>query len=293
MPIGKEEVMEVLSDFRIQSIRFHAGSVPVNVEEYDRVADFIGTEAIKIKLTKEGKHYLPQRNTLVLVDGDSRNDFNVRSGVLHECTHVISDINKLRITRLHDEAAAYLAQFAFLKLLDPSFEAPPLRRVPINDLIRLCLSLVEKYGLGQPKGFGANISASDIDDVGFAVQRNPEYSNIGDTEQLAADGVDLTEEQAMAHVAAELARRNDKAKYEAWLISTLNEAKAGGKQKSIAYNRLRHHFFVIYKPTATILLHRLSAIKTGDRVSELFHSAFTPQEQHDLLETLRYPKPPG
>ena len=46
--------------------------------------------------------------------------------------------------------------------------------------MRVGLNLVDKYGLGQPSGFGAMISAGDIDDLGHVVQRHPEYAKIKD-----------------------------------------------------------------------------------------------------------------
>jgi hypothetical protein len=294
MTIGKDEVVEVLADLRIRSIRFSAGPIHVNVDEYNRVADFIDTGAIEVKSTKQSfNHYIPERNTLFMKDGDSRNDFDVRSGVLHECTHIIADINKVRISRLHDEAVAYLAQYSFYKLLDPT-EVVLIMGNPSHDLMRVGLNLVKKYGLGQPKGFGAIISPSDIDTLGRLVQRIPDYSHIKEKEQLSADGVDLTVNQMVAHHANEMARLADKIKYQNWLLSTVNAAQTGsGAQKSSAYQQLRQHFFVVYQPVATVLLHRLSAVKKGDPLSERFDSAFTAQEKFQLLDALRAPKPPG
>jgi hypothetical protein len=294
MALGKDEVVEVLSDFRIRSIRFSAGPVNVNVEEYDRVSDFVDSGAIKVKPTKSDKRYVPKANTLFLIDGDSRNDINIRSGVLHECTHIIADINKASVTRLHDEAAAYLAQFTFLKLLDPSYDLP-MRIIgnPLDDLVYNGLGLVAKYKLGQPEGFGAIISATDIHDLGHYVQKNPDYSKIADEEGLDADGVDLTEAQAAAHFKNRSARAVDKAKYEAWLLSNMNKAAGSGTEKAAGYGMLFNHFFMVYQPEATILLYRLSALKSGDPLSERFHSGLNAQQKHDLLEALRVPKPPG
>lgn len=294
MTIGKDEVLEVLADLRIRSIRFSAGPINVNVDEYNRVADFIDTGAVEVKSTKQSfNRYVPEKNTLFLKDGDSRNDLSIRTGILHECTHVIADINKVRVLRLHDEAAAYLAQFSFLKLLDPSFSKAWIIGDPMDDLMRLGLNLVYTYGLGQPKGFGAIISPSDIGALGPLVQRIPEYSHIKDQDQLAADGVALTENQMAAHHASEMARLADKIKYENWLLSTVNAAQTGsGAKKSSAYQELRQHFFWVYQPVATVLLARLSAVKKGDPLSERF-DRFTAQEKNELLRALRAPKPPG
>lgn len=292
MAIGKDEVVEVLSDMRIRSIRFSAGAISVNVEEYDRVADYVGSGAIKIKPTTSVKRYVPKANTLYLLDGDPVNDFNIRSGILHECTHVIADINKAAISRLHDEAAAYLAQFSFMNLLDPSYSPILIVGDPLGDVIRSGMSLVAKYKLGQPGGFGAIISVSDIDDLGRLVQRHPEYSMIKDAEQTDADGVDLTEQQAAVHFANKSTRAAERIKYEAWLLDNVNKVAAGAGQKSLAYQSLFQHFFMVFQPEATILLHRLSALKKGDALSEAFDK-LTAQQKYDLLEALRVPKPPG
>lgn len=293
MTIGKNEVLEVLADFRIYSIRFSAGPIKINVDEYARVSDLIDSGAVKVESTKQSfNRYVPEKNTLFLKDGDSRNNASVRSGVLHECTHVIADINKARISRLHDEAAAYLAQFSFYKLLDPP-EVMLISGNPLHDLMRRGLKLVENYGLGQPKGFGAIISTSDLDALGHLVQRNPDYSHINEEDQLAADGVDLTDKQMAAHYANEAMRLADKTKYESWLLSTVNAAQTGsGAKKSYAYQELRQHFFMVYQPVATVLLARLSAVKKGDPLSERF-GRFTAQEKNELLRALRAPKPPG
>jgi hypothetical protein len=293
MAIGKEEVVEVLSDFRIRSIRFSAGPINVNFDEYGRVSDFVDSGAIKIKPTKTGNKYFPQINTLHLRDGDARNDLSLRTGIFHECTHIVSDINRVKVSRLHDEAAAYLAQYSFLKLLDPTTEAPPIRGIPANDLMRVSLGFVDKYGIGQPNGFGAVISASDIDVLGQLVQRDPEYSIIKDHEMLAADGVKLDKDQADAHALNMAARQADRATYEGWLLSTIVMAQTGpGVKKKSAYEQLRQHFFMVYLPVATMLLSRFLSVKTGDKLSEQFDK-FATHEKHELLGDLRIPKPPG
>jgi hypothetical protein len=292
MEIGKDEVVEVLSDYRIPWIRFSAGPINVNVEEYERVANFVGSGAIKVKTTDEAYNfYRPQTNTLFFRKGDPVGDLAARTSVLHECTHVIADINKVRVTRLHDEAAAYLAEFSFLMQLDPNFVALPVRGDPVYDLMRVGIDMVAKYKLGEPAGSGATISQSDISDLGMYVHRHPEYSKIKDGEQLAADGVDLTDDQAAIYHAMMSAKLHDKLKYENWLLSTVTTAQTGtGMQKSSAYQQLQQHFFMVYLPTATVLLQRLSGVKKGDALSERF-DRFSAQEKYELLQALRVPKP--
>ena len=61
MPISPDDVVEVLSDMRLRSIRFSAGPIQVNVDEYDQVADFIESGAISLKQAsrEDGKRYKP------------------------------------------------------------------------------------------------------------------------------------------------------------------------------------------------------------------------------------------
>jgi hypothetical protein len=293
MAIGKDEVLEVLSDFRLRSIRFEVGAFSINVEEYNKVADFIQSEAIKVRSTKKDKRYIPARNTLFLIDGDSRFDYNIRTGILHECTHVIADINKARVTRLQDEAAAYLAQFTFMMLLDPNYSPLLLRGDPLHDLVRVGLGMVDKYKLGRPEGFGAMIVSSDIDDLARLVQRHPEYRDIKEDDQLDADGVGLNEKQAKAHELNQAARQEDRIRYEKWLLDTMTTAQTGaGQKKSFAYQQLSQHFFMVYEPVAVELLARFNAVRTGDRLSEAFYR-FAANERTYLVSQLKIPKPPG
>jgi hypothetical protein len=266
----------------------------VNVSEYNRVADFIESDAIKVKSTKKDKRYIPATNTLLVIDGDSRSDNNIRTGILHECTHIIADINKAKVTRLQDEAAAYLAQFTFWMLLDPDYpDFPLVRGVPVYELTRVGLGMVEKYKLGHAPGFGAIIADSDIAELARLVQRNPEYADISENEQLDADGISLSGKQAKAHELNEAARQADRTKYENWLFATMTMAQTGaGQEKSFAYEQISQHFFMVYKPTAVELLARFNSLSTGDRLSVAFHR-FAAHERSHLISQLKIPKPPG
>src|SRR5208282_836436 len=99
MPITKEDVLQVLDDPKLRSIRFSVGPIQVNSVEYDKVSDYIEASAIdvvpgKAKVSK----YIPQRDTLITRNSNPPLDENVRSNLLHECTHAISDINKYDVT---------------------------------------------------------------------------------------------------------------------------------------------------------------------------------------------------
>ena len=55
-----------------------------------------------------------------------------------------------------------------------------------------------------------------------------------------------------------------------WLLANVNKAAGKGTEKAAGYGLLFNHFFMVFQPEATILLHRLSALKSGDALSERF-----------------------
>jgi hypothetical protein len=125
MPITKADVLDVARDPLLRKIRFSVGPINVNASEYADVADYIESGGIHV-VPGNGKvsMYYPQINTLRTRDADPPFDLNVRTNLLHECTHMISDINQLNVTRMTDEAAAYLAQFVYLLILNPKWPEP-------------------------------------------------------------------------------------------------------------------------------------------------------------------------
>ena len=196
MPITKEDVLQVLDDPKLHSIRFSVGPIQVNSVEYDKVSDYIEADAIDVVpgKTKVSK-YIPQRDTLITRNGSPPLDENVRSNLLHECTHAISDINKCDVTRLTDEAAAYIAQLTYALLLRPSLPEPPIG-LPEDNMMRQCMHLVNKYELGSPAGYGAMIDQRDVADLARLVYAIPDYHDIDPDAKLAANGVALSGEQS-------------------------------------------------------------------------------------------------
>ena len=312
MPIEKADVLEVLGDMRLRNISFSVGLINVNSIEYDKVADYIASGAITVSpMGGNSSEYLPQRNTLRTRDGDPRANNNVRTNLLHECTHIISDINKVSVSRLTDEATAYLAQFAYLLLLDPAVQISTIRE-PMANMTRLGMQLVEKYKLGKPAGYGKVIAQSDISDLERAVQAIPTYANIN--EKLAADGVALSENQAKEFFRRQLSRLSDKLlddlmaedlthlltpkaryvsheNYVTWdpeLLTLFDlQASGGSKQKQAAQQKLLRIFLTIDQRNAIGLRQRLLTRRKGDVVSERFHSRFSPQLRSSLLEALQ------
>jgi hypothetical protein len=313
MPIEKADVLEVLGDMRLRNIRFSVGLINVNSTEYDRVADYIASGAITVS-PRGGNFslYFPQINTLKTRDGDPRGNKNVRTNLLHECTHIISDINEVNVSRLTDEATAYLAQFAYLLLLDPAVQASPIRE-PMANMMRQGMQLVEQYKLGKPAGQGAKIAQSDISDLESAIHAIPDYANI-EKDKLAADGVALSTNQAEEFFLRQLSRLGNKLlddlmaedlkylltpkvryvsheNYVTWdpeLLTLFDlQASGGSKQKQAAQQKLFRIFLTIDQRNATGLLQRLLTLRKGDVVSERFHGGFPPQLKSSLLAALQ------
>ena len=290
MSVGKDEVLEVLSDWTIRNIRFSVGPISVNAQEYAKVADNIESEAIIVKPGSGNVAlYYPQINTLKTRDGDPKNDINVRSNLLHECTHMITDLNKWKVSTLTDEVAAYLAQMTYMRLIDENVQASSVRE-PVANMFRLGLQLVTNYKLDKPAGFGAIITTTDIAALFRLIDAIPGY----DDEPLIADGVGITEAQMIIHAGNEQARLSAKLNYDAWLIGLAAKARSGSlRDKQSAYGELRSHFFMVYQPIATELLQRLSSRVAGDTLSEWFYTAFSQVEMNGLISNLKVPKPLG
>jgi hypothetical protein len=71
MPIGKEDILRVLTDPTLHKIRFSVGVIKINSDEYDKVADYIDSGAIKIKPGNDKvAHYYPQIDTFYTRAGE-------------------------------------------------------------------------------------------------------------------------------------------------------------------------------------------------------------------------------
>lgn len=313
MPITITEVLEVLNDWRLRKLRFSVGPVDINTFEYGQVADAMKAGAIAVKPGK-GKIsiYYPELSKLVTKGGDPPMNLNTRTNLLHECTHAISDVNELKITRLHDEAAAYLAQIAYLMLLDPDIDEPPIGPA-INNMMRQSMKLVAKYKLGEPAGLGARIAQTDIESLARLVHAIPDYSDLGEKEMLNADGVWLTEaekkeflrlqaermgngllDEAIAEDVKQLLNPVRTVAFENYvtdddeLLGLCNAfAKGDPAKKEAAVQKMTYIFLKIDKRSALELQQRLPAAKKGDVVALRFQAVFPPPKKAALLEALK------
>ena len=307
MPITKEDVLQVLDDPKLHSIRFSVGPIQVNSVEYDKVSDYIESGAIEVVPGKaKYSKYIPQKDTLVTRNGNPPLDENVRSNLLHECTHAISDINKYDVTRLTDEAAAYIAQLTYALLLRPSLPEPPIG-LPLDNMMRQSMHLVNKYELGSPAGYGAMIDQRDVADLARAVYAIPDYHDIDPDAKLTANGVALSDKQSEEFYRRQVQRlmnqdtsgtdASTKAPYASYedyvtsdneLLTLFDSYRRGGDaQKKTALQKLLRIFLTIDNRAAVQLLQRLSAPRKTDIVSERFQSGLPASERMTLLAALR------
>lgn len=307
MPITKEDVLQVLDDPKLHSIRFSVGPIQVNSVEYDKVSDYIESGAIDVVPGKANySKYIPQKDTLITRQGNPPLDENVRSNLLHECTHAISDINKYDVTRLTDEAAAYIAQLTYALILRPSLPEPPIG-LPLDNMMRQSMHLVNKYELGSPAGYGAMINQRDVADLARAVYAIPDYHDIDPDAKLAANGVALSDKQSEEFYRRQVQRlinqdssgtdtstKAQYASYEDYVTSdnellTLFDLYRRGVdvQKKTALQKLLRIFLTIDNRAAVQLLQRLSAPRKTDMVSERFQSGLPASERMTLLAALR------
>lgn len=311
MPIGKKEVLDILAEPRIRSIHFSVGPINVNHTEYQRVADHIAAGAVTVVPTENAyAQYVPRRNRLETLKADPPLDFGKRALIVHECTHIISDINKVKVTRLTDEVAGYLAHLTYMLLHNEAFE-PDSLRIPLYNMMRQGVALAKKYKLG--KVGGATVDQSDIEDFARAIRAVPEYSEIPISERLDADGVELSAEQKKRYLQlqagrtppallneligdSELARLQPTVRgisyeyYVTWdpeLLSLFNSfTKGADEQKKAAQRKLLHIFLTINQSNAMYLRKRLSSLREGDPVSARFQFTFPLEVRSALLSAL-------
>lgn len=316
MPIGKAYVLEVLGDAMLRNIHFSVGPIHVNAGAYDMVAQYIADDAISV-VPGPGpvSLYYPEINTLRTRPGEPPLNQSGRANLVHECTHIISDMNRCRVTRLADEVAAYLAQTTYLLLLNPLEEEPPMG-LPLYDTARQCMRLVRKYKLGQPAGMGAIIDPGDVADLATLIHRIDIYAAIPPDAMLAADGVipegkkgETFWQRRLMRLANELADRliaDDVAQLLTQMMTTravahdnyvtgddeltglLDAYRRGGTaQKKSAQQKLLRIFTAVDQRSATRLAERLSTPRKGDAVSARFHHVLPPPLRAALLSALQ------
>ena len=127
MALDKYDVLGALSDPFVQRIDFFVESLHVRGAAYQTISDLIKGEQILVVegTNPNGARYIPQTDTLETQNVKPPADLLNRSLLIHECTHAIKDMERVTITALSNEAAAYLAQGTYLLLSNPNQSFPP------------------------------------------------------------------------------------------------------------------------------------------------------------------------
>ena len=318
MAITKTEVLEVLDDARLHSIRFSVGPIIVDQYAYEKVHDFIASGGIRVKSGKEDYSlYIPKANLFKAADRNPPLTNLVKTNILHECTHIISDYTRAQVTRLTDEVAAYMAQIAYHLLLEPTYESPSLR-IPYNNMVRLGVELVKKYKIGQPDGTGASVGQKDIDDLARMINVLPDYANIKPEDMLDSDGVDMegdvldeflrlqkprpqrpersADQMEVDRLQAEgtkiriTAQENyPTSDSELLQLFTLYAGGSADRKKAVE-QKLAYIFANVTQRDASAYRTRLVAPRKGDPVSEQFHAKLPAEARKTLVETLARPR---
>ena len=186
MPITKRDVLAVLADPVLARMNFSIGEIFINVREYNNVAEYIRDDDIQIKPGgKDGIAFYDGRdNTLMPQNGNAPLNLADRALILHECTHAIADINELAVRSQDDEVAGFLAQLTYMLLSSPSPmpAGTPRGASPVGNLVFALRTVIQKYNLDQPKGFGVSISELDIWKLATDVRRLPTHSSVKPTD---------------------------------------------------------------------------------------------------------------
>jgi hypothetical protein len=206
MPVTKHDVLEVLADPKLMKMGFTVGTITVNHQGYRNVYDYIQAEDIQVLPGKETVAFYDGRhNTLITQAGTPPLGLSDRVQILHECTHALIDISGLKVLRLHDEVAAYLAQVTYAQIESPSSPPRSLSAVgasPMGKLVFAMLQVVHSYGLHSSKGFGARIEDWDLVTLTKAVQAFPAYGHVKASEISVGAGVPVKNNQMRALRAA-------------------------------------------------------------------------------------------
>lgn len=194
MPIGKADILAVLADPVLTRMNFSVGEILVNAGQYSIIAEYIRDGDIGVIPGKGAvAFYDGTLNTIETQAGNAPLGVADRAQILHECTHAISDTNRLDVLRMNDEVAAFLAQVTYMHISDPNIPFPTQApgAGPMGRLIIGLNAVILKYNLHQTKGFGVSISELDIWNLANDIRHTPEHAAIKPLEKARHDPKNL------------------------------------------------------------------------------------------------------
>ena len=117
----------------------------IRVEAYETIRDLIEDEQILVVDGKDPNKstYDPATDTIATRYGaNSPAGLDDRAMLIHECTHAIKDMERVTITALGNEAAAYIAEATYL-LLRIRITTRPARSIKLRSNRRGDLSYIK------------------------------------------------------------------------------------------------------------------------------------------------------
>jgi hypothetical protein len=157
----QQKVVNVLDDKAVSRIpRFSIGVNQIS----GQALQSLGTAAIRVKgkkitfdssLPRNMAAYNPKTDTM-RISADPEGSLDMRAMVVHECTHMVQDSEKMTMTVLDSETMAYIVQCSFFLLKAP----PGMSVVPpagaVGALLGRALDVARTLNAGKP------LKASDL-----------------------------------------------------------------------------------------------------------------------------------
>lgn len=181
MALTDDDVIVALSDSVVRRMNFWVDSVHVRGEAYTKVATLIDDEQILVVSGSDPNRawYDSASDTLTTQKASSPADLDNRGILIHECTHAIADMEHATITWRTNEAAARIAQAAYLLVSNPHHPIPPNHKYFLNGAI----ALVKQFGLDTNPGAGTRLRMDDV--LSLIVRLDKEKAYHTDTTRMS------------------------------------------------------------------------------------------------------------
>src|SRR5262245_58202849 len=157
MALTKGDVLATLNDPMLSVMDFWVGNVHVHGTAYGRVRSFIETDdVLVVEGTDSLAYYDSATDVLTTQNSTPPGTVYDRALLLHECTHALVDLGWYHVTQRTNEIASYLAQFTYLLLSYPVWQAG--RRDVWGVFFDSVITLARAYSLHTPAGRGARLA---------------------------------------------------------------------------------------------------------------------------------------
>ena len=291
MALGEFDVVKALSDPLLRRMDFFVDDFHIRVEAYETIRDLIEDEQILVVDGKDPNKstYDPATDTIATRYGaNSPAGLDDRAMLIHECTHAIKDMERVTITALGNEAAAYIAQATYLLLSDPNYNTT-------GKIHKAALHQARRFELHKTEGMRKHIDTSEIGALFQTVAESPVYRQ--DIGRLSiADGISPKSRRRWPD-SPELPSTPDRATAQeesaplpdSYLISLLQPRYAADDVAGFGARarKLEQAFRSATIGQAIPLFTRLVTRTLGDKVSMFFHDHLSTPTRTKLLRILQ------